>query len=435
MGRPDTETKELGWYYLNAMPMSEYFAERFPALQIQDFRRLWMANSFSNAGSMMQNAALHWQIYDLTGSPLALGAMGIVRVLPIICFSLLAGTIADQSDRRKLLILTQSVMALIAITLGVLTLTHHISVAGIYILSACGAAATAFNNPAYQALVPNLVGRERLQSAITLGSTGFQAATVIGPAMAGVVIGRLGTGWAYIINATTFIAPLIALALLTYRPEPRNPSEERPGFLESLKEGIAFVRSTPILWSTMSLDFVATFFASANSLLPVFARDILHVGAEGYGWLSAAPSVGSLTTAIALNFLPPIKNSGRALLWAVAGFGCATIGFGFVTTFAMAFIFLALTGATDMVSAVLRNTLRQMVTPDRMRGRMVSISMVFFMGGPQLGELEAGAVAKWFGPLFSVVSGGVATVLYTAYVAAAQPHLRRFRMEDHKMPD
>ena len=417
------------------MPLSGYLSAKFPALQVQDFRRLWAANAFSNSGSMMQNAALHWQIYDLTGSPLALGAMGIVRVLPIICFSLIGGTIADHSDRRKLLMITQTLMMGIALILGALTLTGHITVAAIYILSAMGAAVQAFNNPANQALTPNLVGRERLQSAITLGSTGFQAAQVIGPALAGLVIGRYGTGWAYLFNAATFLAPLIALTLLQYRPEPRLATDERPGFVESLKEGITFVRGTPILWSTMTLDFVATFFASANSLLPVFAKDVLQVGAEGYGYLSSAPAIGSLTTAILLNFLPPIKNTGKILLWAVAAFGAATIGFGFAATYALAFFFLAMTGATDMVSAVLRNTLRQLVTPDRMRGRMIAISMIFFQGGPQLGELEAGIVAKYLGPVFSVVSGGIATILFTAYIAANRPSLRLFRMEDHKTPD
>ena len=412
------------------MPALSDLQEKFPALQIQDFRRLLAANIFSNTGSMMQNAALHWQIYDLTGSPLALGAMGIVRVAPLICFSLIGGTVADHRDRRKLLIVTQSLMMAIALVLGILTLTGYITVSAIYILSAMGAGVQAFNNPANQALTPNLVGRERLQSAITLGSTGFQAAMMIGPALAGLVIGRFGTGWAYIINAATFLAPLAALALLQYRPEPRSETEQRPKFIEALKEGIAFVRGMPILWSTMLLDFVATFFASANSLLPVFAKDILHVGPQGYGWLSAAPAVGSLTTAITLNFLPPIKNTGKVLLWAVAAFGWATIGFGFAPNFALAFFFLGMTGVTDMVSAVLRHTLRQMVTPDRMRGRMIAISMVFFQGGPQLGELEAGAVAKWLGPVFSVVSGGIATVLFTAYVAARSPYLRQYRMNE-----
>lgn len=415
--------------------MSEYLAGRFPALQVQDFRRLWMANTFSNAGSMMQNAALHWQIYDLTGSPLLLGAMGLVRVIPLICFSLIGGTVADHSDRRKLLIITQSLLLCTALILGALTLTHHISVAAIYLMSAANAAITAFNNPAHQALTPNLVGRERLQSAITLNSTAFQAAQVIGPALAGLVIGRVGTGWAYLFNAATFLAPIAALTLLTYRPEIRPQTEKRSAFLESLKEGIAFVRGTPILLSTMLLDFVATFFASANSLLPIFAKDVLHVGAEGYGWLAAAPALGSLTTAVILNFIPPIKNTGRVLLWAVAGFGWATIGFGFASTFYLAAFFLALTGVTDMVSAILRNTLRQMVTPDRMRGRMVSISMIFFQGGPQLGELEAGIVAKFFGPVVSVVSGGIATVLYTAYAAASQPRLRQYRIEDSPPPE
>jgi MFS family permease len=378
----------------------------------------------------MQFAALNWEIYDLTHDPFALGAIGLVRVVPIILFSLLGGTAADHFDRRKLLLITQCSLTLIALCLGTLSLTGHISVAAIYILAACAAAVMAFNNPAYQALIPSLVGRENLQNAVTLGTTGFQVATIIGPMLAGLVIGKAGIGWTYIINAVTFLAPIVVLATLHYRPEKRNDTTPRIGVLESLKEGFAFMRRTPVLLSTMSLDFIATFFSSASSLLPIYAQDILHVGPEGYGILAAAPAIGSFLSGVTIAVLPPIRESGKVMLAAVFFYGLATVLFGVSHIFLLSLLFLGLTGVTDTVSTVIRQTLRQLATPDRMRGRMVAISMIFFMGGPQLGELEAGGVAKLFGAVASVVSGGILSVLGTTWIAATSTSLRNFRMSD-----
>ena len=414
------------------MPAASLLSQRFPALKVRDFRRLLSANIFSNAGSQMQLAALNWQIYELTHDPLALGVIGLVRILPIILFSLVGGAVADRYDRRLLLLTTQATLTLLSLTLGITSLTGHITAPLIYTIAAIAAAVNAFNNPAYQALVPALVGRDNLQNAVTLNTTGFQMSTILGPVLAGLVIGRIGIPYAYLINAATFIPVLLALALLHYRPLPSDDTAPRIGFIDSLQEGIVFVRSTPILMSTMGLDFVATFFSSASALLPIYAKDILHVGAEGYGILAAAPAMGSLVTGVTLTLLPPIKETGRILLWSVLLFGCATIGFGFSRTFPVALFFLALTGITDNVSTVIRLTVRQLVTPDRMRGRMVAISMIFFQGGPQLGELEAGGVAKLFGAMASVVSGGVLSVLATLLIAAQSKTLRNYRLNTER---
>lgn len=258
-----------------------FFATRFAALRSPDFRNLWLGQIVSAAGTMMQFAALNWQIYDLTRSPVALGAIGLVRVVPILFLSLLGGAFADAHDRRKLLLITQSGLALVAVALGVCSLLHTMSLAVIYLLTALGAAAVAFDNPARQALLPSLVPPEDLPNAYALNSTGFQIATVAGPMFAGIVIHRLGVGVAYLINALSFVAVIIALLTLRYRPSPR--AEDDTGgaptvSLDAFREGIAFVRSTPILTATMGLDFLATFFSSANALLPIYARDILRVG-------------------------------------------------------------------------------------------------------------------------------------------------------------
>jgi MFS family permease len=411
---------------------------RFPALQSRDFRNLWIGQIISAAGTMMQMAALNWQIYDLTGSPVALGALGLVRVLPILFFSLLGGTVADVHDRRKLMLLTQSTLSLVALTLGTLALTHRTTLWLIYALSAMGAAATAFDNPARQALIPSLVKREHLANAFALNSTGFQVATVAGPALAGVVIHHVGVGMAYILNAGSFLAVIAALLVMRYRPTARAADDVSAApavSIEALKEGITFVLSTPVLMATMWIDFLATFFSSANALLPIYARDILKVGPEGYGFLAAFPAVGALASGSALTLLPPIQRQGRLLVIAVLFYGAATVAFGMSHIYVISALFLAATGAADTVSTVLRQTVRQTVTPDRLRGRMIAINMIFFMGGPQLGELEAGLVAKLagagaFGAMVSVVSGGIGGMLSSLLVAARSPWLIRFRLSD-----
>lgn len=401
-------------------------AERLPALKNPDFRKLWIGNMVSNTGGQMQMAALNWQVYELTHNPLALGAIGLVRVIPIILLSLVGGAVADRTDRRRLLLLTQSLMAGFAFVLGVLSLTGLITPLAIYGVAACMAGVVAFNNPAYQAIVPSVVGKDNLQSAITLGSTGTQLTMVIGPTVAGLTLARYGAGWAYIANAASFLAVIYALATLRNRPPLPQGAEDRPGLLASLAEGITFVRTRPVLFSTMLVDFVATLFASANALLPIYASEILHVGAQGYGYLLAAPAVGSLVTGIILSLLPPIQRMGRTLLWAVFGFGLATIAFGLSHNFTLSLVLFGLTGVTDTVSTIIRNVIRQTDTPDRMRGRMGSISMIFFMGGPQLGEMEAGAVANLTNAVVSVVSGGIASVLGTGLIAWRAPYLRNY---------
>lgn len=400
---------------------------RFPALQSADFRSLWLGQIISAAGSQMQFAALNWQIYALTGDPLYLGLIGLVRVVPILLFSLLGGTVADAHDRRRLMLVTQSTMAAVAAALALLTYWGRASVGGIYLLSAVGAAAIAFDNPARQALLPSLVPREHLPNAFALNSTGMQVATICGPMLGGLVISWFGVAPAYALNALSFLAVIVALLRMRYRPNPETATAGSVS-LDALKEGLQFVWRTPILVQTMTLDFFATFFSSATALLPVFARDILKVGPAGFGVLSAAPAAGSLITGVVLSLLPPIVRQGRVLLWAVVIYGVATIGFGISQAFWLSFLFLAGTGAADTVSTILRQTIRQTITPDRLRGRMVSVNMIFFMGGPQLGELEAGVVARWIGAPLSVITGGFGCLFAALIVARLAPGLRHYRL-------
>ncbi len=386
----------------------------------------------SFTGSMMQNAALLWHVSLLVPERkgLALGMVGLVRVVPVAFFSMLSGVVADAWDRRKLLLCTQVGATLVALTLAVLTFRGLTHVWPIYVLAALGAAVGAFDLPARGALVPTLVPREDLPNAISLNTIMFQTASVVGPSLGGLLIAATSVGWVYVANAVSFF--FVIIALLMMRDVPVRAASEGGSrddvSLSAALEGLRFVFASPLIRSTMLLDFFATFFSSATALLPIFAQDILQVGAKGYGWLYAAPAAGALiTSAVMVGITDRIERRGPTLLWAVAGYGLATVVFGISRSFWMTFLCLALTGATDTVSMVIRNIVRQLETPDRLRGRMTGVNMVFFMGGPQLGELEAGAVANWLGAPFSVISGGIGCLIATAWVAFSTPALRNYR--------
>jgi MFS family permease len=403
----------------------------FAALRHRNFRLLWIGQIVSVSGSMMQSAAILWHV-ALVAPPgrkaIALGLVGLVRVLPIVGFSLVSGVVADAFDRRRVMLLTQALMALLAAVLAWVTMRGLESPWPIYVVAALSSAAGAFDGPARHALVPNLVPRAHLANAISLNTIMFQVAAVAGPSAAGLVVATGGVAAAYWINAASFL--FVIGALLMMRDVPGRGSGPAPGSLSvaAAMEGLRFVFAQPLIRSSMLLDFFATFFSSATALLPIFAQDILGVGAHGYGWLYAAPSIGALVASAAMvRLVDRIDRRGLVLLWAVAGYGLATVAFGAARSFWLMFACLALTGLTDTVSMVFRNVIRQLETPDHLRGRMTGINMVFFMGGPQLGELEAGLVANWWGAPWSVISGGIGCLLATAWIGARPPALREYR--------
>ena len=402
----------------------------FIALKHRNYRLLWTGQLISMSGSTMQTWAIFWHV-SLIVPPdqkaLALGLVGLARIAPIIIFSLVSGVVADVLDRRRLMLVTQAAMAVIAAVLAAITSGGLDQVWPIYLLSAFSAAAGAFDGPARQSLFPNLVPREHLPNAISLNAIMFQAASVAGPMLAGFTIAGLGVAWVYVFNAVSFLAVIGALLLMRDVP-PRAGGQPTDISLRAAVEGLRFVFDAPLIRSTMLLDFFATFFSSAMALLPIFAQDILKVGAEGYGILSAAPSVGALLASAAMvKGIERFDRRGWTLLWAVAGYGLATVVFGLSNSFGLTYVCLALTGATDTVSMVLRNVIRQLTTPDHLRGRMTSVNMIFFMGGPQLGELEAGLVANWLGAPISVITGGIGCLVATAWVAWKTPELRDYR--------
>lgn len=411
------------------------------ALQHRDYRLVWIGQFVSIIGTQMQMVAINWNIFQLLNgttasiqlfghtisfSPeaLGLGGVGLARIIPIALFAVVGGTLADVRNRRQLLIWTNLAAAVFAAILAFITFAHLGNVWIIYLLTALTSATAAFSGPAFQSLVPNLVPPEHLTNAISLNSLSFQTAMIAGPALAGLVMSVTGVGWVYTFNAISFVAIIGALMVLHYRG---NIAATDAGLnWKAIVEGWRFVRHTRIIWSSMMLDFIATFFSSANTMLPLVAGQILNVGAQGYGLLSTAQAVGSLSAGTVLSLRKDIYRQGFVLLIAVAIYGLATALFGLSTTFVLSYFLFAITGAADTVSTVIRQTLRQMMTPDRLRGRMTGINQIFFMGGPQLGELESGLVASIFGVPFTIVSGGLATIALTGYIAWKYPHLRNY---------
>ena len=417
---------------------------RLVALRYRDFRLLWLGEMVSTTGSQMQLFAVNWHIFELLrgqsftfnflgraiemgSEAFGLGMLGLVRVVPIVLFALLGGVLADALDRRQLMVWTRVLSALVAAVLTYLTLSGQIGVNAIYLLTALTSAATALDSPARQSIVANLVKPRHLSNAISLNTLIFQIATICGPALAGLLVAQFEIGLVYGINTLTFFVAIVAIGLIRHRSKIQYGA--RIGW-RSLIEGIRFTFRTRIIMGTMLLDFFATLFASARTMLPIVAGDILGVGAAGYGLLATAQPIGALLVGIVMALRSEMKRQGVILLASVAVYGAATAVFGISTSFALSYFMFALTGAGDTVSMVIRGTIRQLMTPDELRGRMVSVNMMFFMGGPQLGELEAGLVAAAFGAPFAIFTGGLATVLLTAWVAWRYPSIRRYNNAD-----
>jgi MFS family permease len=399
----------------------------FSSLRHRDFRLLWMGQIVSVIGSQMQLAAINWHIYLLTGSPLALGLVGACRAVPIILCSLMGGVLADVIDRRRVMLTTQTIMLACSAMLAVVTFSGSERVWPIFLLTAIASAAWAFDTPARQALMPMLVPLRDFPNAVSLSMLVFQIGLITGPPLAGFLLASHGPALVYAFNAASFIAVIVGLALMRSSGKPEKTEADAPAIsFQSLVEGLRFVWRTPIIVQTMTLDFVATFFASANQLLPIYAKDILAVGARGYGFLAAAPAAGAIVAGLIMARMGTLKKQGVTVIVSVGLYGAATIAFGVSRVFWFSLLMLAATGAADTVSTILRQTIRQLVTPNKLRGRMTSINMIFFMGGPQLGEVEAGTVAALIGAPLSVVTGGVACLLAATFALMRAKNLRRY---------
>ena len=399
----------------------------FSSLRHRDFRLLWMGQIISVIGSQMQLAAINWHIYVITRSALALGLVGACRAVPIILCSLMGGVVADVVDRRRLMIVTQTLMLVCSGLLALVTFSGLTHVWPIFLLTSIASAAWAFDTPARQALMPMLVPAKDFPNAVSLSMLMFHIGLISGPPLAGFLLASHGPGLVYAINAASFVAVILGVALMHTSGKPSHTEDEGSEIsLAALMEGLRFVWRTPIIVQTMTLDFVATFFASANQLLPIYAKDILDVGARGYGFLAASPAAGAIIAGLVMARLGVVKKQGVTVIVSVGLYGAATIAFGLSRVFWFSLVMLAATGAADAVSTILRQTIRQLVTPNNLRGRMTSVNMIFFMGGPQLGEVEAGTVAALIGAPLSVVTGGAACVIAAVFTFIRARNLRQY---------
>lgn len=422
---------------------------RLAALRYRDFRLLWSAELLSTSGSQMQTFAINWHVFQLLNDQtltlqlagrdfelgveaLGLGGLGLMRMLPIVLCSLLGGMAADSWERRRLMVVTRALAALLSLGLALLTLGGGATLAPVYLTGALAAGLMAFDLPARQSLVPQLVRREHLANAISLEMLVWHVANILGPALAGAFIGLAQgqgahfsgpVGMVYALTAAIMLLAAGAIALLRHRGAAPGRRNLNPG---AFMEGLRFTFRTRIIRGTMLLDFLAVFFGSVRSMLPIVAVDVLGLGAQGYGLLAAAQPVGSVLAGSLLALGREIRRQGLALLASVALYALATTLFGLSTSLALSWLLFALTGAGDTVSSVIRNTIRQVNTPDGLRGRMTGVNMVFAMGGPQLGEIEAGLVAALFGAPFAIVSGGLAALALTGVIALRYPRLRRY---------
>jgi len=391
----------------------------------------WIGHLISIAGSQMQLWALYWHLRTLSDQPMVISGIGLARFLPVILLSLVAGVAADRFDRRKMAILTQVALGVVALFLGLTTAWGIVSIWMIFGLVIMQSVAVAFDGPARQALIPSLVPRENLANAYSLTSIASKVGGILGPAICGVVIAFWGLQWAYWMNAISYLAVIIALIAMgdIQTVIDRKTFELRATFRD-IREGIEFIKNSPIIFSIMFLDFFGTFFSSANTLLPFVAKDILHVGPIQYGWLSASQAIGTLMIGLYLSQKTKLLRQGMLISISVAMFGLATILFGVSTTFWLTMLALILIGAFDGLSSIIRNTARQLQTPDAMRGRMMSITQIFFKGGPQLGEVESGLVAQVLGVPFAIISGGVGCVLAAFIVVKKIPQLWNYNGDE-----
>lgn len=398
-----------------------------PAFKSKPFTLYWFGHLVSVAGSQMQLWALYWHLRTLSDQPMVISGVGLVRFLPILLLSLVAGVAADRFNRRKMAIITQVGLGCVALTLGLSTWQNVVTLWILFGLVTVQSVAVAFDVPARQALIPSLVPREDLANAYSMNSIASKVGGILGPAISGVVIAYLGLQWAYWLNAISFLAVIAALILMGEIPTAivKRPFSVK-GTLRDIREGIEFIKDSPIILSVMILDFFGTFFSSANTLLPFVARDILHVGPIQYGWLSASQSIGTMIMGLYLSQKTKLSRQGMLLSVSVVGFGLATLVFGISTSFWLTMLALILIGAFDGLSTIIRNTVRQLLTPDAMRGRMMSITQIFFKGGPQLGEMESGLVAQILGVPFAIISGGVGCVLAASIVVKKFPQLWKY---------
>lgn len=391
------------------------------------FIAFWLARVFTASGFQMLTVAIGWHLYQLTGNVLDLGLVGLVEFAPRVLFMLHTGHVADRYDRRKVAALCQTLQALIALVLALGSFTDNVSRELIFVLAFLLGAARSFEMPATQALLPNVVPPGLFPRAVAASASASQAATIVAPAVGGLLY-AFGSTWVY----GPTVALYVIACLLTLNLDARQQLPQRGrASLDSLLAGIRFIRSRPDILGAISLDLFAVLLGGATALLPVFAKDILLTGAWGLGLLRSAPAVGALLMSLWLARFPVERKVGLTMFTAVGVFGVATIAFGLSTSFWFSLAVLVVLGAADMISMVIRSAFVQLETPDEMRGRVSAVNGLFIGASNQLGEFESGVTAHWFGTVPAVVLGGVGTLVVTGVWMKLFPTLtHRDRMHE-----
>lgn len=409
----------------------------YQSLRFPEFKRFLSVRAAITFAWSMQFAIIEWEVYSLTKDPLSLGIIGLMEVIPAVTMALFAGHIVDQREKRNLLI--QSILGFSIISFGLFLLTWpriikdwepNYVLYGIYALVFFGGFVRAFIAPTVFALMSLVVPRKLYANATSWNSMAMQMGIILGPAVGGFMIAWLSVHWSLCIVFAISLFALIQLARIKRKPV-LNPNIGEPVF-QSLRNGLSFVFNTKIIFGTMMLDMIAVLFGGAISLTPIFAQDILHVGAQGYGFLRAAPAVGSLITMLLSTRFPVDKKAGIKLLLAITGFGLSIIVFGLSPWYWLSLLALFFSGATDGISLVIRQTILQLKTPDAMRGRVASVNSIFTGSSNELGAFESGLTAKWMGTVVAVVFGGVMTLVTVGTTAWRFPSLRKLDLTEEK---
>ena len=392
---------------------------------------LYLAGRFASGAALtMMRAAISWHVYHLSGSAFHLGLIGIVQFIPSLLLMLVGGAVADSYDRRRIINVAQLILLTAGGVLFGMTRSEQATLPVLYGAILLISIAGSFEVPARSALLPTLVTREQFPRAVTISSTNQALAFASGPAIGGMIIAQAGIAAAY----ATFLG-LIVIAfgsILSLRMGMRPEGAPRAVTLAAILEGLRFVWTRPVVLGCMTLDMFAVIFGGATALLPIFAKDILHVGASGYGLLSASLELGALSVATLMMFRPTVQRAGKTLLIAVVFYGIATIVFGLSRWFPLSIAAYMAVGMADQISVIMRSTAIQLSTPDELRGRVSSVNMLFIGASNQLGAAESGFLAELTSPTFAVVSGGVACLIVVAVVAWRLPELRRYQIESPK---
>ncbi len=394
----------------------------YAVLACRPFAAYLASRTFSVIGGQMILTAVGWQVAERTGSPLALGLVGLAQVAPVLALAPWAGRLADRADRRAVMAWMQVVHAACALGFVLTVLFPASPLWCLYATLLAAGVANGMQSPSGQAILPNLVPPDLLARAVSWRLVSFEISSITGPILAGFLIARSGLAAVYAVSAVLFLAGAAALAGIS-RQVPAREAGDASG--RDLLAGFRYVWRRPVLKGALALDMFAVLFGGATALLPIFARDILHAGPEGLGFLRAALPAGSLVMSMTLLHLPPMTRAGRALFWCVAGYGACMIGFGLSTSFFLSLGCLAVAGMFDAVSVVIRHTIVQAATPDAMRGQVSAVNGVFIMASNQLGEFESGVAAALLGVAPSVVVGGILTLAVVGFCAARVPDLRR----------